>query len=118
VTRASWDAYIPLLVEGKTMTDHPAKVSFSQEPVIIFADGVLSQTFAPGISKLWLYRVDVDPHASTESASTPVAQIIMPAEQFVNMVAFLETRVDLMVRRGIVREGLLEDMRNGYAVPK
>jgi hypothetical protein len=89
-------------------------VSFAQAPVVIFSDGALSQTFAPGVAKFWLYRVDVDPHVSTDAGTTPVAQVIMPAEQFVNMVAFFERRIELMVANGVVRPGLLEEMRASY----
>jgi hypothetical protein len=83
-------------------------------PPIIFADGALSQTYAPGISKFWFYRIDVDPNAEVPAETTPVLQVIMPADQFVSMVAFFERRLELMIRDGIVTEALLEEARKSF----
>jgi hypothetical protein len=77
----------------------------------IFADGAISQNWGPGISKFYLGRIDADPSAQKEATSTPVAQVIMPAEGFVYMVAFFEHRVKMMVENGIISQDLVDKSR-------
>jgi hypothetical protein len=80
----------------------------------IFADGAISQNWGPGISKFYLGRLDADPAAQKDGTSVPVAQIIMPAEGFVHMVAFFEHRLKTMVERGVVSQDLIDKAREHW----
>lgn len=77
----------------------------------IFADGAISQSWGPGISKFYLGRLDADPAAKGDATSVTVAQIIMPAEGFVSMMAFFEHRVRMMVEQGIVSQETVDNAR-------
>jgi hypothetical protein len=44
-----------------------------QDPPVIFCDGVLSQSFAPGISKFYLFRTDASPDVTGKQKHPGVA---------------------------------------------
>jgi hypothetical protein len=97
----------------------PANVTIPAVKIVpdipaIFTDGAISQNWGPGISKFFLGRLDADPNALKEATSTPVAQIIMPAEGFVQMVAFFEHRVEMMVEQGVVSQGSVDKAREHW----
>lgn len=81
----------------------------------IFADGVISQNWGPGISKFYFGRLDADPEAKQDATSVTVAQIIMPVEGFVSMVAFFEHRLKAMLAQGIVTQDALDKSRKYWA---
>jgi hypothetical protein len=81
----------------------------------IFADGVLSQNYGPGVSKFFLGRFDADPAAQKDIASVPVAQIIMPADGFIHMMAFFEHRVKTMVEQGAIAQATVDKAREFWA---
>lgn len=83
-----------------------------------FADGVISQSWGPGISKFYLGRIDSDPNATGEAKTVPVAQVIMPADGFVNLVTFFEHRLKTMIEKGIVTQEAVEKSRRGWAASK
>ena len=94
---------------------NPAAVKIVPDIPAIFADGAISQNWGPGISKFYLGRLDADPNAKGDGTSVPVAQIIMPAEGFVYMVAFFEHRLKTMVEKGIVSQQLVDTAHEFWA---
>jgi hypothetical protein len=70
----------------------------------VFADGVMSQSYGPGISKFYLYRTDGDPHAQVEPVNTPIVQVIMPAAGFVRTWAFFGARIKTMIDEGFLTQ--------------
>jgi hypothetical protein len=85
---------------------------------VIFADGVISQSWGPGISKFYLGRFDGDPEAKKEAISVPVVQMVMPAEGFVQMVAFFEHRLKAMIEKGIVSQDSIDSARAYWLAEK
>jgi hypothetical protein len=79
-------------------------VKIAPEIPAIFADGVISQAFAPGITKFFFYRTDTGPIIAEGDKTIPVAQIIMPAEGFAAMVHFLQHRLKLMIEHGAISQ--------------
>jgi hypothetical protein len=75
---------------------------------VIFTDGVSSHSHAPGIAKYYLYRVDSDPFAIGNDKNVVVAQVVMQAEGFAKMVAFLNHRLSLMVKDGAVSKAAVD----------
>jgi hypothetical protein len=92
-------------------------VKIAPDIPVIFADGAISQNWSPGISKFYLGRIDPDPEALKEGTSNPVAQIIMPAEGFVQMITFFEHRLKAMVEQGIVSQATIDKAREYWANP-
>lgn len=85
---------------------------------VIFTDGVSSHSYAPGIAKYYLFRVDSDPLALGNDKTVTVAQIIMQAEGFAKMVAFLNHRLKLMVRDGAIsKEATDKIMSHDFEAP-
>ena len=68
---------------------------------LLFADGVSVQSYAPGISKFYLIRADPDP-SGRDNKLTTVTQVVMPMEGFVQMWAFFEHRIKVMIKAGVV----------------
>jgi hypothetical protein len=87
-------------------------VRIAQEIPVIFVDGVSSQSYAFGVTKLYFSRFDPDPAAVGGSKETHVMQIVMPTENFVSTFAFLEHRLKNMIETGAVKEDQLEAARN------
>ena len=81
----------------------------------IYADTVLSQSYGPGISKFFLARFDSDPAATSVPSSVPVAQVIMPAEGFVQMVAFFQMRLQVMVDSQIISQDSVDKAHEYWA---
>ncbi len=80
----------------------PTPVKITPDIPLIFADGVISQVYGPGVSKFYFGRFDADPHAEGPGASVPVAQLVMPTEGFADMVSFLEFRLQTMIEAGVI----------------
>jgi hypothetical protein len=78
---------------------------------VIFSDGVLSHSFAFGISKFFLYRTDNDPGLTAPPKEVVTAQIIMPTENFIRMVAFFEHRLKLMVASSEISQAKIDAAR-------
>src|SRR5216684_1422940 len=77
---------------------------------IAFADGVMSQSYGPGISKFYLYRIDGDPHAKGEAANTPVAQVVMPISGFIRAWAFFGQRIQTMIAEGFITQQQVDEL--------
>jgi hypothetical protein len=77
---------------------------------VVFVDGVMSQSYGPGISKFYFYRIDGDPHAKGETSNTPVAQVVMPASGFVRTWAFFGKRIRKMVEEGIITQKEVDEL--------
>lgn len=86
-------------------------VKIAPEIPVIFSDGVRSQAHGPGISKFYLYRNDADPDAKLPQSFVTVAQIVMPAYGFARMVHFLQHRLDIMVRDGVISQAAIDEIR-------
>ena len=86
---------------------------------VIYADGAMSQNWGPGVTKFFLGRLDGDPEAKKDSStSVTVAQIIMPADGFVQMVTFFEHRLKGMIEAGVVSQELVDNARAHWATEK
>jgi hypothetical protein len=93
---------------------NPLLVKFAPETPIYYVDGALSQTYTPGITKFYLYRVDGDPHAKGQGTIVPAVQIVMPAMQFAHMVTFFEHRLSVMIEKGIVPQEFVDAARASW----
>jgi hypothetical protein len=76
----------------------------------VFADGVMSQSYGPGISKFYLYRTDGDPHAKGNPVNTPIAQVVMPAAGFVRTWAFFGKRIKTMIEQGFLTQDQVDEL--------
>jgi hypothetical protein len=75
-----------------------------QDPPVVFCDGVMSQSFATGISKFYLFRTDASPDVSEGNKTVPILQIVMSANGFASMLHFFNHRLQLMVRDGAISQ--------------
>ena len=78
---------------------------------VIFADGVSSQSYGFGVSKMYFMRYDPDPRAQNAPTETPVCQLVMPVQTFVTSVAFLEHRLKQMVADKAVTQEQIDAAR-------
>lgn len=86
-------------------------VRIAQETPVIFADGVMSHSYAYGVSKIYLVRSDVDPSVSGPGQDVIAAQFIMPTDGFVRMTAFFEHRIKVMVEAGALKQEAVDKAR-------
>jgi hypothetical protein len=82
-----------------------------QDPPVVFCDGVMSHSFAPGISKFYLYRTDASPDVSEGNKNIPVLQIVMSASGFAGMLHFFNHRLALMVRDGVISQEAVDEIK-------
>ncbi|MCA6105112.1 MULTISPECIES: hypothetical protein [Bradyrhizobium] len=92
----------------------PTAVRIVPDIPTIFADGSISQSWGPGVSKFYFGRIDADPHVQGAPTSTVVAQVIMPTEGFVAMVTFFEHRLKMMVEAGAVSQETIDRSRQAW----
>jgi hypothetical protein len=98
-----------------TVENVPAPITtikVAQDIPVIFADGVTSQSFGPGISKFYVHRVDSDPHLLTPNKVINMLQVVVPAEGFIKMTAFFEHRLRIMVANNIVSQEAVDQARD------
>jgi hypothetical protein len=69
----------------------------------------------PGISKFHLYRNDAVLGQIDVYERLEVLQLIMPTLSFVDMVAFFEHRLRVMVKNGNVTQEVIAERREFYA---
>jgi hypothetical protein len=86
-----------------------AVAPWAQFPVV-FCDGIMSEIHTPGVSKIFLYRSDPDPHAVGDVSFTPVMQIVMPMESMVKAAAFLAVRIQTMVNSGFITQERVNEL--------
>lgn len=86
-------------------------VRLIQDIPVLFADGVMSQSFIPGISKFFLYRADASANVSEPPKNTPVVQIVMPASGFAAMTHFFEHRLKLMIDDGAISQAEVDRIK-------
>src|ERR1700730_5606874 len=83
---------------------------------VLFADGVISQAYGGNVAKFYFGRVDPDPSGSASAPNAaPVLQVAMPIDGFVQMVAFLEMRLRVMVKRGVIAQQIIDRYRKEAA---
>jgi hypothetical protein len=101
---------------GPTRPSEPdiTTVRIAQEIPIIFIDGVHSHSFAFGVSKLLLSRWDPTPGGGLNK-ETVVVQIVMPTENFVKSVAFLEHRLRFMIQSKAITQEQVDEARKFWA---
>ena len=93
----------------------PTPVKLIADVPVVFVDGVLQHTTAPGIARFYLYRTDGNPQDPSQFINTPVIQIVMPATGFADMLAFFEHRAKIAVHRGDLDQKVLDDRREHYS---
>jgi hypothetical protein len=102
-------------VEGAQAAATPVtsiqSVRIVQEVPLIFADGVMSQSYGSGVSKFYLSRFDPDPRARAAPQEVVVLQVAMPIQNFVMSVAFLEHRLKTMVAENAVTQEQVDRAR-------
>jgi hypothetical protein len=86
-------------------------VRIVQDVPVVFADAIGSQSFGFGVVKMYLTRFDPDPGLVGPSKEVTVCQVVMPLENFVRTVAFLEFRLNQMVQLGAVNSTIVEEAR-------
>jgi hypothetical protein len=86
-------------------------VRIAQPIPVLFADGVTSQSYGPGIAKFYFSRIDPDPLVSGPTKVEQILQIVMPAEAFVTMTAFFEQRLKMMVASKIISQESVDNAR-------
>ena len=92
-------------------------VKVVQDVPVLFADGVMSQAYAPGVSKFYLYRTDSAPDVTSHPAQNiPVLQVVMPARGFAALVHFFQHRLKLMIDEGAITKAEV-DAINQTAYP-
>jgi hypothetical protein len=82
---------------------------------VVFADGVANHVMGPGISKFHFYRTDAILGKLNVFEKVEALQLIMPANSFVDMVAFFEHRLKVMVKYGNVTQSVIDDRREFYS---
>jgi hypothetical protein len=88
-----------------------ANVRITPEIPVIFADNIASHAWTPNLSKFYFVRIDSDPFATSPNTQNFVAQIVMPNDGFVRMVAFLEHRLKMMVDSQAVAQDAVDEAR-------
>jgi hypothetical protein len=96
------------------VADVVSLVKVVQDIPAIFVDGVMNHVTAPGISKFYLYRSDINPKDPNSFSNSNIIQVIMPATGFADMVAFFEHRLKVMVKRGDLSEAVVDARRDFY----
>lgn len=81
----------------------------------IFADGVVNQIMGPGISKFYFFRNDAILGTINTYQPVGVAQMVMPAYGFVDMVAFFEHRLKVMLNAGNITQAMVDERREFYS---
>ena len=77
-------------------------VKVIQDIPVLFADGVLSHAYGPGVAKFYFYRTDSSPDPLEGTKNVPVLQIVMPAHGFAALVHFFQHRLNLMIQNGAI----------------
>jgi hypothetical protein len=93
------DAENPLAVE---LASRAVGVRIEQQIPVVVVDGVSSHWFGQGLAKLHFARFDPHPDGTGAQTKVPVIQLVMSAEQFAGMVAFLDKRLNTMIEVGAV----------------
>jgi hypothetical protein len=86
-------------------------VRIAQETPVIFIDTIHSHSFAFGISKLLLSRWDPAHDGVSPPTQAIVAQIVMPTENLIRSIAFLEHRLKLMVESNAITQAQIDQAR-------
>lgn len=84
-------------------------VRIVQDVPIIFIDTIGSQSFGFGVTKMYLHRYDPDPTLVGPSKDVVIAQVVMPTENFVRTVAFLNFRLMQMLQFGAVTQAQIDE---------
>jgi hypothetical protein len=87
-------------------------VRIVQDVPVIFCDGVASQSYGFGVTKMYLSRFDPDPAARNRPTETMVMQLVMPTDAFVMTVAFLEHRLKNMIAEKAVSQDQVDKARD------
>jgi hypothetical protein len=82
----------------------------------IFADGVMNLANSPHVMKFYLFRLDPSAKDMQKAQARVCAQIVLPMNGFLNMVAFLERAVEGLRAQGIVTEEDISAARDGKTV--
>jgi len=77
-------------------------VKVVQDVPVIYADGIASHANSPKISKFYFFRIDPDPNGASPGKPTFVSQVVMPMDGFLQMWAFIEHRLKLMIKAGAI----------------
>ena len=96
-------------------TSGPASVRIVTDIPIVYADGIVNHVVGPGVCKFYLYRSDADPKDPKEYSQATVVQVVMPVGGFVEMAAFFEHRLRVMVKNKAVTQEYIEERRKFYA---
>jgi hypothetical protein len=98
--------------EGGSVPPSIQTVRLLPETPVIYADGVSDQSYGPGMSKFHLFRVDPAPSSGVNELRS-VVQIVMPLDSFVQMWAFFEHRLKLMIKDDVISREKIEQIRAG-----
>jgi hypothetical protein len=93
----------------------PVTVRIAQEIPVVFADQVTNHVMGPGVIKCYFNRIDPAPGDPNQYSNVQVLQLIMPASGFVDMVAFFEHRLRLMVAANHVSQERVDERREFYS---
>jgi hypothetical protein len=77
----------------------------------IYADGVMSLSWAPHTAKFYFGRFDSPPQGKQGVASLPVAQVVMPMDGFSNGIKFLVERLTALKGHDALRRDTLTEIK-------
>jgi hypothetical protein len=83
----------------------------NQSIPLIFADGVISQAYSPGIVKFYLGRNDPEIRGGSTANIVNVAQVVMPIAGFVATFVFFEQRLQMMIEGGLLNQADIDTAR-------
>jgi hypothetical protein len=88
----------------------PVEVRIVPDIPVVFSDGILSQSFAKGITKFYLFRTDIAPNVVGPLRTTVVGQVVMPADAFARTVHFFRHRLRLMIAAGAISQAEVDEI--------
>jgi hypothetical protein len=89
----------------------PQEVRIVQDIPVVFADGVMSQSYIEGVSKFYLYRTDAAPIVTDGARNVPVVQVVMSAHGFAGMIHFFEHRLKMMIADGAISQASVDKIK-------
>src|SRR5262245_9442289 len=94
-------------------------VKIVQDIPVVFADGVMSQSYIAGIAKFYFYRTDSSPDLSGPNVNHPVVQVVMPAQGFAQMLHFFQHRLKTMIAEGAISQEVVDTInKTVYDAPR
>ena len=100
-------------MDGEQSASAPIQaVRIVQDIPVVFADGVMSQSYIHGVSKFYLGRTDSSADDTRGPQNVPVVQIVMSAQGFAGMLHFFQHRLKMMIRDGAISQDTVDQINS------